>query len=182
MKQIELAPPGSYTGRVNGMIQKTTTDFKGQEYFDHFFKNYGEKFDLSEELNTKTMDILIWLSWKENNFPAFKFFMIEFSDTLSKEKYATSLWQNRLGHFYLKYGDIENAINHFLIGVREFQNVEYLGLLYAGLSMAYKKSNNQKLAEKYFEKANLIAHNQANIELNNYVIRLENLLRKTTMP
>ncbi|MEP1035090.1 hypothetical protein [Ekhidna sp.] len=162
------------------MIQKTITDFKGQEYFDHFFDSYAEKFRLSPDLDTKTKDILIWLAWKENNFPAFKFFMTEFSNNLSEEKYATSLWQNRIGHFYLKYGDIENAINHFLIGVKEFQNVEYLGLLYAGLSMAYYRSNNRKLAEKYVSKANLVARNQDNIELNSYIIRLENLMGKSS--
>ncbi len=178
MRQIELAPPMSNEGGVKGMIQKTTIDFKGQQYFDYFFDCYGEKFGLSEELDTKTMDILIWLSWKENNFPAFKFFMATFGDTLSKEKYSTSLWQNRIGHFYLKYGDIENAISHFLIGVKEFQNVEYVGMIYAGLSMAYHRSNNHTLAEKYFTKASLVARNQSNIELNSYIIRLGNLLNK----
>lgn len=178
MKQPMIARPeqSNQATPIKEKLEPTTVDFKGAQYLKYFLDKYGGKFDLSENLDAKAKDILIWLSWKENNFPAFKFFMTEFQDVLSDYKYGTSLWQNRIGQFYLKYGDVEKAIHYFKKGIEEFQNVEYVGLLYAGLSMAYYRKGNDKLVSKYYSKASLVASAFNNTELNAYLIRLKTLI------
>ena len=78
------------------------------------------------------------MAWNRDNFEHFSFFMEEFKDVLSTKRYASAYWQNRLGQFYLKHKDYDNAIKHFEIGLKDYPNTKYDDAMKEGLKTAKK--------------------------------------------
>ena len=71
------------------------------DYLTTYFKERAIRFGGDGKIDDSTKNGLIWLAWNRNNYEYFSFFMAEFADVLSTERYASAHWQNRFGQFYL---------------------------------------------------------------------------------
>ncbi len=129
-------------------------DLGGMEYLTSYFNERGERFGFPKEVDNSTKNTLIWLAWNRDNFKYFSFFMKEFKDVLETKRYASAYWQNRLGQFYLKHKDYNNAIKHFTIGVEKYANTSRDSLMFKGLGDAYLKKGMKKKAEEAYKRAN----------------------------
>ncbi|RKE95375.1 alpha/beta hydrolase-fold protein [Ichthyenterobacterium magnum] len=109
----------------------------GIEYLTNYFKERGNRFGLSTEIDDSVKNTLIWLAWSSDNFNSFKYFMTQFSEVLSTRRYASGYWQNRIGQFYLKHKDYDSAIKHFKHGIATFPDARQLKDMYSGLGDAY---------------------------------------------
>ena len=107
-------------------------------YLESYFKERAKRFGGEDKIDNPTKDRLIWLAENHDNFKYFSFFMTEFSDVLSTERYASAYWQNRFGQFYLKYKDYDNAIKHFEIGIKKYPNTQFDEPMKKGLEAAQK--------------------------------------------
>jgi len=74
----------------------------GIPYLKSYFKERSKRFGGDEKIENGTKNGLIWLAWNRDNFKYFSFFMTEFKEVLSTQRYASAYWQNRFGQFYLK--------------------------------------------------------------------------------
>ncbi|CAM1362783.1 alpha/beta hydrolase-fold protein [Tenacibaculum xiamenense] len=132
---------------------KEFEDMGGFEYLESYYKDRGKRFGLPSEIDDGVKNSLIWLAWKRDNFTYFKIFMEKFKDVLQTKRYQSGYWQNRLGQFYLKYKDFNNAIKHFEIGVSKYKDSKQITKIYTGLSKAYRAIGNNEKAQ-FFEKKN----------------------------
>lgn len=101
--------------------------------------------------------------------------MKEFSEVLETERYASSYWQNRLAHFYLKYEDHQSAINHFKKDLNVYPDDRYMATMFAGLGKAYLGLNKRKLAKANFRKAIDFANKESDPNLAEYQLLLDDL-------
>ncbi len=108
-------------------------------YLESYFKERAKRFGGDGKIDNATKDRLIWLAENHDNFEYFNFFMIEFSDVLVTERYASAYWQNRFGQFYLKHKDYNNAITYFKIGIKEYPNTQFDEPMKKGLKEALNK-------------------------------------------
>ncbi|MFY0630908.1 MAG: esterase [Flavobacteriaceae bacterium] len=111
-------------------------DMGGLDYLNTFFKKRAKRFGGDGKIDDSTKNSLIWLAWRRNNFKYFSFFMKEFKDVLSTRRYASAYWQNRLGQFYLKHKDYDNAIKYFKSGISKYPNSTFDSRMKKGLSDA----------------------------------------------
>jgi predicted alpha/beta superfamily hydrolase len=114
-------------------------DLGGMDYLRTYFKERAKRFGGDGQIDNNTKDALIWLAWKRDNFEYFNIFMNEFKDVLTTERYASAYWQNRLGQFYLKYKDYENAIKYFNNGLTKYPNSNFEQKMRQGLTEAQSK-------------------------------------------
>ena len=77
--------------------------------------------------------------------------MEEFKEVLSTKRYASAYWQNRLGQFYLKHKDYDNAIKFFEYGIETYPESSTPTHLHLRLGNAYEHSGNKKQAKKAFK-------------------------------
>ncbi|MEO9872072.1 alpha/beta hydrolase-fold protein [Ekhidna sp.] len=124
----------------------------GIPFLNQYFKERGERFNVSIEIDNSTKNSLIWLSWKRDKFEAFDLFMTEFEDVLSTRRYANAYWQNRLAQYYLKYRSYDKAITFFERGIEQYSDEKYMVAMYIGLGSAYHGKGNKKLTKKYLQK------------------------------
>lgn len=107
-------------------------------YLESYFKERAKRFGGASTIDNATKDRLIWLAENHDNFEYFSFFMEEFKEVLSTKRYASAYWQNRLGQFYLKYKDYDNAIKHFEIGLKKYPKTQFDEQMKKGLETAQK--------------------------------------------
>lgn len=154
------------------------SDFRkrgGITYLNTYFKERGERFSLSPEIDANTKNTLIWMAWKHDDFEAFKDFMTEFKDVLSTPRYASAYWQNRLGQYYLKYNDFSNAIPYFERGIKEYPDDQYMAQMYSGLGAAYLGNSDKKRAKANFKLAIQTAEKNSDDKLDFYQEQLKNV-------
>ncbi|MEO9853410.1 MAG: alpha/beta hydrolase-fold protein [Reichenbachiella sp.] len=145
-----------YYHNYGSIVYASIDDFHqkgGIPYLREYFRQRGERFDQDTEIDNSTKNTLIWMAWKEDNFSSFDLFMKEFADVLDTKRYASAYWQNRLAQFYLKYGDVVNAITYFNRGIQKYPDPKYLAKMHAGLGEAYRSKGDRKLAVKNFKMA-----------------------------
>ncbi len=114
-------------------------DLGGIDYLTTFFKERAKRYGGDGTIDDSTKNSLIWLAWNRGNFEYFNFFMTEFRDVLSTERYASAYWQNRLGQFYLIHKDYNNAIKYFNTGLTKYPNTNFEAEMKQGLSEAKNK-------------------------------------------
>jgi len=122
-------------------------------YLESYFKERAKRFGGDGKVDNKTKDRLIWLAENHDNFEYFNFFMTEFKEVLSTERYASAYWQNRFAQFYLKYNDYNNAIKYFEYGISTYPEASELKDMYEGLSNAYQENGNDAKAKEVREKS-----------------------------
>ncbi len=144
---------------------KQYEQFGGIPALKKYYKERSRRFGFSEKIDDWTKDQLIWLAWKRDNFEYFDFFMTEFKDVLETQRYQSEYWQNRLGQFYLKYKNYDQAIKFFDKGRKE---LEETARIYNGLGQAYLGKENKKLAIEYFKTAVDIAIQNSGDKLESY--------------
>lgn len=108
----------------------------GIPYLKSYFKERAKRFGGDSKIDNNTKNSLIWLARDRDNFEYFTFFMTEFKDVLSTERYASAYWQNRLGQFYLKHKDYKNAIRFFESGIKKYPNTQFDESMKKGLKAA----------------------------------------------
>jgi predicted alpha/beta superfamily hydrolase len=128
-------------------------DMGGIPYIESFLKEREKRFGSDDSIYESTQNSLIWLGLNRDNFEYFNFFMTEFSDVLSTERYASAYWQNRLAQFYLKHKDFNNAIKYFEYGIAKYPDSAELKEMYDGLSNAYQGNGNNIKAKEYRAKS-----------------------------
>jgi predicted alpha/beta superfamily hydrolase len=106
------------------------------DYLTTYFKERAIRFGGDGKIDDSTKNGLIWLAWNRNNYEYFSFFMTEFADVLSTERYASAHWQNRFGQFYLAHNDYANAVKYFLTGLTAYPNSSFEAEMEQGLSDA----------------------------------------------
>jgi len=106
------------------------------DYLTTYFKERAIRFGGDGEIDDSTKNSLIWLAWNRNNYEYFSFFMTEFADVLSTERYASAYWQNRFGQFYLAHKDYPNAIKYFNTGLTKYPNSSFEAEMKQGLNDA----------------------------------------------
>lgn len=147
---------------------KSYNDFGGISGLEEFFKKRGVRYGFSTEIDNSTKNSLIWLAWNRDDFDSFKFFMTEFEDVLSTNRYASAYWQNRFAQFYLKHGDIEKAIKYFNVGISTYPESSRLALMYSGLGTAFLQKHDKKKATKNYKLAIKIAEKRSDPNLESY--------------
>ncbi len=125
----------NYNSPVFESIQQYI-DLGGMDYLTSYFEERAKRFGMDKQIDNSTKDALIWLAWKRNNFEYFAFFMTEFEEVLTTERYASAYWQNRFGQFYLKHEDYQNAINYFEVGLAKYPNSPFEKEMQEGLIQA----------------------------------------------
>ncbi len=110
-------------------------------YLESYFKERAKRFGGDGKIDNATKDRLIWLAENHGNFKYFSFFMEEFKDVLSTERYASAYWQNRFAQFYLKYKDYKNAFKYFNTGLTVYPNSNLEAEMKQGLNKAKKMTN-----------------------------------------
>lgn len=120
---------------------KAYEDLGGMQYLKSFFKERAKRFGGDEKIDDNTKNSLIWLAWNRDNYKYYSLFMTEFKDVLSTPRYASAYWQNRLGQFYLKHKDYENAIVFFKRGLEQYPDTNFQTAMELGLKEAKKNSN-----------------------------------------
>lgn len=150
----------------------------GLSYLKAYFKERGERFGFSGEIDNATKNGLIWLAWNKDDFDYFKLFMNEFKDVLSTERYDSAYWQNRLAQMYLKHNDINAAIPFFKNGINKYGDSNELAEMYFGLSKIYNQKNDRNGAISNIKKAIKIAQKNSDSSLETYKGFLSQL-RKT---
>lgn len=147
----------------------------GIPYLKKYFKERGERFNVSMEIDAPTKNGLIWLAWKRDKFEAFDLLMTEFEDVLSTRRYANAYWQNRLAQYYLKYQSYDKAILFFNRGISEYPEDKYMAQMYAGLGASYLGKGDRREARKSLKKAVAIAEKNGDQELESYRSKLDEL-------
>ncbi len=130
----------NYDALVFESIQQYV-DMGGIPYIKSFLKERVKRFGSDDSIYESTQNSLIWLGLNRNDFKYFSFFMEEFKDVLDTKRYANAYWQNRLGQFYLKYKDYENAIKYFNTGLTKYPNTNFEAEMKQGLSKAKSMTN-----------------------------------------
>lgn len=153
----------NYTAPNFGSI-KEYENLGGIPYLKKYFKERGERFGLSTEIDNGTKNTLIWLAWRRNNFRYFSFFMEEFKDVLTTKRYKSAYWQNRLAQFYLKHQDFNHAIQYFKNGIKNYPDSKRMALIYHGLGDAYFGKGENKDALKAYESSLAIDGNQEDVK------------------
>ncbi|MCR9254265.1 MAG: alpha/beta hydrolase-fold protein [bacterium] len=160
-----------YYHDFHSLVFESVEDFHskgGLKYLEEYYQKRGERYGIPTEVDNSVKNSLIWLAWKRDDFESFKFFMSEFSEVLETKRYASAYWQNRLGQFYLKYHDLDNAISYFNTGINLYPDDYYLPEIYNGLGRAYKEKDNKKLAKKHLKKAVDLASKNSDERLERY--------------
>ena len=147
----------------------------GLPYINNYFKLRGERFGLSQEIDEATKNTLIWMAWNQDEFSAFKRFITEFTNVLATPRYASAYWQNRLGQYYLKYEDFDNAIPFFERGISDYPDDQYMAQMYSGIGAAYLGKNDKKRARQNFKLAIEAAESTTDEKLNIYKEQLKNV-------
>lgn len=112
---------------------------------------YQDEYGLSEILDKKAQHSMIWLAWKQDDFPAFKAFIEAFKGILNDDRYDSPFWQHRLGLFYLRYRDYLEAISHFLNGLESCSENESKLNIQSALGYCYLKTGEIKKANDHYE-------------------------------
>ena len=89
----------------------------------------------------------------------------EFKDVLSTRRYQSAYWQNRLGQFYLKHKDYNNAIFYFTTGIKDYPKSNRMAMMYAGLGDAYLGIKNPIKALEAYKKSIAIKPDQEEVKL-----------------
>ena len=110
----------------------------GMSYLKSFFKERAKRFGRNKKFEQNTQNSLIWLAWNRNNFKYFSFFMEEFKEVLTTQRYASAYWQHRFGQFYLKHKDYKNAKKFFESGLSKYPNSDFDDRMKKGLNEANK--------------------------------------------
>ncbi|MTI40610.1 alpha/beta hydrolase-fold protein [Fulvivirga lutimaris] len=145
----------------------------GLPYLNDYFKQRGERFGMSQEIDYATKNTLIWMAWNQDEFSAFKQFMTEFEDVLGTPRYASAYWQNRLGQYYLKYEDFDSAIPFFERGIRDYPDDEYMAQMYSGLGLSYLGNDDKKRAKQNLKLAVQAAEKTSDQNLDVYKEQLK---------
>ena len=111
------------------------------DYLTTYFKERAKRFGGDGKIDDSTKNSLIWLAWNRNNYEYFSFFMAEFADVLSTERYASAYWQNRFGQFYLTHKDYPNAIKYYNTGLTTYPNSDFEAEMKQGISEAKSMMN-----------------------------------------
>ena len=128
-------------------------EFGGIPYLETYFKERGERFGFSAEIDDSTKNSLIWLAENRNDFESFDLFMNEFSSVLSTKRYDSAYWQNRFAQFYLKHKEPKSAIAYFMAGIEKYPDSDLIPEMYVGLGDAYQLEGNPKLALASYKQA-----------------------------
>ena len=164
----------NYGSLVFGSVQ----DFHeqgGVEYLANYFAARGERFGFPKDIDNSTKNSLIWLAWNRDDFDSFKLFMTEFADVLSTQRYASAYWQNKLGEFYMRHEDYENALTYFNRGITTYVNDTQLAEMHHNRGIIHKSLGNFKLAKADLKSAVKIAKSTNDEQLNSYQEELVNL-------
>jgi predicted alpha/beta superfamily hydrolase len=145
----------------------------GLPYLNAYFKQRGERFGMEKEIDDATKNTLIWMAWNQDEFNAFKQFMNEFEDVLATSRYASAYWQNRLGQYYLKYEDFDNAIPFFERGISDYPDDEYMAQMYSGLGLSYLGNDDKKRAKQNLKLAVQAAEWSSDENLDTYKEQLK---------
>lgn len=140
-----------------------------------YFKSRSDRFGTDPEIDVSTKNSLIWLAWKHDDFPSFDFFMNEFKEVLSTQRYASAYWQNRLGQFYLKYEDATHAIEYFTRGINQYPDPKFMSAMHAGLGTAYALEKNTSKAKYHYKEAIKLAKVNNDEQLQFYEMKLNSL-------
>ena len=111
-------------------------DLGGMDYLTAFSKERAKRFGGDGNIDDDAKNRLIWLAFNRNNYEYFSFFMTEFANVLSTERYASAYWQNRFGQFYLQHKDYPNAIKYFNAGLTTYPNSNLETEMKQGLNKA----------------------------------------------
>ncbi len=164
----------NYGSAVFGSVEEFN-EAGGIPGLKQYYRERGDRFGLPQEIDESAKNSLIFLAWKTDDFSDFQLFMTEFADVLSTPRYANAYWQNRLGQFYLKHKDYQNAITFFESGVTRFPDENFLSEMYSGLGTAYSQMNEKKLALKNIKKAIQIAEQSGDDRLERYKKQLRSI-------
>ncbi len=168
-----------YFHNYKSLVFKSIDEFNdlgGIPYLKQYFKERGEHYGFSKEIDDSTKHSLIWLSWNRDNFKAFSLFMTEFKEmVITNKSYDNAYWKNRFATFYLKHQDLENAISYFNNGIEKFPEAKQLAEMYAGLGSAYALKKDKKKAIKSLKKAIAIAKKNKDAKLDDYQEQLNTI-------
>lgn len=114
---------------------KALEDYGGIEALENYYKNRGERYNLSTEIHRETQHFLILSAEKEDNMEVFEAFLKRF------DAYIPSItrdnWINRYANFYLKHQMNDKAIALFQFGIEKFPDSV---LMYKGIANAYTEN------------------------------------------
>jgi predicted alpha/beta superfamily hydrolase len=154
---------------------KAYQEFGGISGLEIFYKKRGERYGFPTVVANASKNDLIWLAWNRDDFDSFQFFMTEFKDVLSTERYASAYWQNRFAQFYMKHGDMQKAIAYFNAGISTYPESSRLAIMHSGLGKAYQQTNDLKLAIRHVKLAIRTAEKLSDPDLESYQSQLEEL-------
>lgn len=140
-----------------------------------YFEERSKRFGTDPEIDQSTKNSLIWLAWKQDDFPSFVLFMDAFKEVLTTPRYASAYWQNRLGQFYLKYKDTTHAIEYFSRGIDQYPDPKFMSAMHAGLGGAYALENDLSKAKKHYKQAIKLAKANNDDRLSVYETKLKEL-------
>ncbi|MEW6989063.1 alpha/beta hydrolase-fold protein [Colwelliaceae bacterium 6441] len=137
----------------------------GMKYLTTYFNERSKRFGFENAIHDDTKNHLIWLSWKQDNYPEFDEFMTEFSDVLTTKRYHSVFWQNNFGLFYLKHDNPTKAEYFFKSGIGKFPES---AKLHNGLGKVYQETGFLNKAKKHYSAAVKFATDKGDNNLAQY--------------
>ena len=164
-----------YYHNYGSLVFSNVNEFKelgGISYLEKYFIARGKRFGFDPKIDNSTKDSLIWLAWNHDDFATFHFFMEKFKEVLSTKRYDSAYWQNRFAQFYLKHGDLNNAIDYFNHGIKKYPKAKEQARMNSGLATAYFKKDKVNKAIAHIKKAIVMATIQEDSDLEHYKSQL----------
>ena len=140
----------------------------GMSYLENYFSDRAKRFGFDAKIDDSTKNSLIWLAWNRDDFESFQLFMEKFKDVLVTQRYDSAYWQNRFAQFYLKHGDLDNAIAYFTNGINKYPEAQQQALMNSGIAKAYFEKKETEKSIAFIKKAVDLATEQSDSHLQDY--------------
>ncbi len=137
------------------------------------YKKRGERYGLSNDIHGYTKHFLILESKREENYAAFKSFLLEFDNFLaSYPEYGHEGWFVQYGEFCLKNNDPDLAIVVLDTGLKRVPNS---AAIHNMLGNAYRMKKDFAQSAKFYNRAIKLAKAGQKLELAKYKANLKSL-------
>lgn len=127
---------------------KAYDDYGGLEALRVYYKNRGERYDLSTDIHKETKHFLIYNAMTEDNYERFNSYINEFNGYF--ESGIRDFWLNRYAKYYLKHNNKTKALYLYNFGIKKFPESV---ILLEGLGDFYALEKNERKAKDNYVKA-----------------------------
>ncbi len=122
--------------------------FGGIDAVKAYYQTRAKRYQLSQEVGVLAKYSLFRATMNADNYRLFQEFEQELGDAKLSESYS------EYGHFFQKHGDLERAVDTFLLAIKDFpEEIDYR----ASLGKIYQKQGDNVRALENFQKATELA-------------------------